>query len=191
MTQGSTELQTDYPTRPQHNVHMGARRVAAQLAPNGTRRASAPRGEALAMAEAAPGFGTGTDRPAIGAESRASTSLGCAAAVERLRQRDAGALIAPFWSNRLRPDRAHPLVGHLGLAQFQVRSRLHVWIFRSCLTRTRCLHGRCARRHAAPASRGGGTCRGISPFSLRSCRRLRTGPGRRIRTEAQQRRQVK
>ena len=76
------------------------------------------------MAEAAPGFGAGTDRPAIGAESRASMSFGCAAGVERLRQREAGAFFAPFCSNRLRPDRAHPLVGHLKLAQSQVRSRL-------------------------------------------------------------------
>ena len=115
------------------------------------------------MAEAAPGFGTGTDRPAIGAESRASTSFGCAAAVERLRQREAGAFLVPFWSDRLRPDRAHPLVGHLKLAQSQVRSRLHVWNRSSCLSRAWCLRGRCARRHARPSiARRCGPARGAS-----------------------------
>ena len=71
------------------SIRILVRGVAAVLAPRRTRRASAPRGEALAMAEAAPGFGAGTDRPAIGAESRASMLFGCAAGVERLRQRDA------------------------------------------------------------------------------------------------------
>ena len=46
------------------------------------------------MLEAAPGFDTGADRPAIGVLSSISTSFGCAAAVERLRQREAGAFFA-------------------------------------------------------------------------------------------------
>ena len=152
-------------------MDIGARGVAAVLAPRRTRRASAPRGEALAMAEAAPGFGTGTDRPAIRAESRASTSFGCAAGVERLRQREAGALIAPNWPDRLRPDRAHPLVGHLELAQFQVRSRLHVWIARSCLSRTQCLHGRCATASCPSIARrcgSGRRARRAAPPRLRA-----------------------
>ena len=41
-----------------------------------------------------------------------------------MRQREAGAFSAPFWRKGLRSHRAHPLVGHLKLAQSQVRSRL-------------------------------------------------------------------